>query len=41
MKEAFSQPVKLDLNEKSLPKQKTIQNFIIDAQGLGRLAGTG
>ena len=28
-----SQPVKLDLNKKSLPKQKTIQNFTIDAQG--------
>ena len=27
------QPVKLDLNKKSLPKQKTIQNFTIDAQG--------
>ena len=24
---------KLDWNKKSLPKQKTIQNFIIDAQG--------
>ena len=33
MKEALSQPVKVDLNEKSLPKQKTIQNFTIDAQG--------
>ena len=28
-----SQPAKLDLNKKSLPKQKTIQNFTIDAQG--------
>ena len=28
-----TQPVKLDLNKKSLPKQKTIQNFTIDAQG--------
>ena len=27
-----SQPVKLDLNKKSLPKQKTNQNFTIDAQ---------
>ena len=27
------QPAKLDLNKKSLPKQKTIQNFTIDAQG--------
>ena len=27
------QPVKLDLNKKSFPKQKTIQNFTIDAQG--------
>ena len=24
---------KVDLNKKSLPKQKTIQNFTIDAQG--------
>ena len=24
---------KLDLNKKSFPKQKTIQNFTIDAQG--------
>ena len=29
----LSQLVKLDLNKKSLPKQKTIQNFTIDAQG--------
>ena len=28
-----SQPAKLDLNKKSLPKHKTIQNFTIDAQG--------
>ena len=28
-----AQPVKLDLNKKSFPKQKTIQNFTIDAQG--------
>ena len=28
-----AQPVKIDLNKKSLPKQKTIQNFTIDAQG--------
>ena len=28
-----AQPVKLDLNKKSLPKQKNIQNFTIDAQG--------
>ena len=28
-----TQPAKLDLNKKSLPKQKTIQNFIIDVQG--------
>ena len=27
------QPAKLDLNKKSFPKQKTIQNFTIDAQG--------
>ena len=38
------QPAKLDLNKKSFPKQKTIQNFTIDAQGfrkMGRSAGTG
>ena len=28
----FSQPVKIDLNKKLLPKQKTIEIFIIDAQ---------
>ena len=28
-----TQPVKIDLNKKSLPKQKTIQNFTIGAQG--------
>ena len=28
-----SQPAKLDLNKKSLPKKKTIQNFTINAQG--------
>ena len=28
-----AQPTKIDLNKKSLPKQKTIQNFTIDAQG--------
>ena len=27
-----SQPTKIDLNKKSFPKQKTIQNFTIDAQ---------
>ena len=27
------QPATLDLNKKSFPKQKTIQNFTIDAQG--------
>ena len=26
-------PVKIDLNKKLLPKQKTVQIFIIDAQG--------
>ena len=26
-------PAKIDLNEKWLPKQKTIQNFNIDGQG--------
>ena len=28
----LSQPVKTDLNKKLLPKQKTIEIFIIDAQ---------
>ena len=28
-----TQPAKLDLNKNSFPKQKTIQNFTIDAQG--------
>ena len=30
---SHTQPVKIDLNKKSFPKQKTIQNFNIDAQG--------
>ena len=30
----YSQPAKIDLNKKSFPQQKTIQNFTIDAQGL-------
>ena len=29
----MAQPVKIDLNKKSFPEQKTIQNFNIDAQG--------
>ena len=29
----IAQPAKLDLNKKSFLKQKTIQNFTIDAQG--------
>ena len=29
----IKQPAKVDLNKKSFPKQKTIQNFTIDAQG--------
>ena len=29
----MSQPVKIDLNKESFPKQKTIQNFNIDAKG--------
>ena len=33
----YSQPVKIDLNKKSLPKQKTIQNFTIDAQGFRKI----
>ena len=28
-----TQPAKTDFNKKSLPTQKTIQNFTIDAQG--------
>ena len=28
------QPIKIDLNKKSFPKQNTIQNFNIDAQGI-------
>ena len=32
----FPQPAKVDLNKKSFPKQKTIQNFTIDAQGFRR-----
>ena len=31
--ESTTQPAKVDLNKKSFPKQKTIQNFTIDAQG--------
>ena len=31
-----SQSAKIYLNEKSLSKQKTIQNFTIDAQGFGK-----
>ena len=31
--EFVTQPAKLDLNKKSFPMQKTIQNFTIDAQG--------
>ena len=31
---ALSHPAKMDLNKKRIPKQKTIQNFNIDAQGL-------
>ena len=30
----LSQPAKIDLSKKWLPKQKTIQNFNFDAQGL-------
>ena len=29
----MSQPAKIDLNKKFFPKQKTLQNFTIDAQG--------
>ena len=28
-----TQPVKIDFRKKLLPKQKTIQNFNVDAQG--------
>ena len=30
---SMAHPAKIDLNKKWLPKQKTIQNFNIDAQG--------
>ena len=30
----LTQPVKIDLNIKLLPKQKTIEIFVIDAQAL-------
>ena len=30
---SVSHPVKIDLNKRLLPKQKTIQNFNINAQG--------
>ena len=30
---SLAQPVKLDLNKKSFPKQETIQKFTIGAQG--------
>ena len=33
MQRNATQPAKIDLNKKSFPKQKTIQNFTIDAQG--------
>ena len=32
----MTQPVKIDLNKKFFPKQKTVQIFIIDAQGFGK-----
>ena len=32
-KKSYSLPAKVGLNKKSFPKQKTIQNFTIDAQG--------
>ena len=35
----LTQPVKIDLNKKSLPKQKTIQNFNIDSQGSKKTKG--
>ena len=31
------QPAKVDLNKKSFPKKKTIQNFTIDAQGFRKI----
>ena len=31
--QCYTQPAKVDLNKKSFPKQKTTQNFTIDAQG--------
>ena len=33
MATSWSQPAKVDLNKKSFPKQKTIQNFTSDAHG--------
>ena len=33
----LSQHAKLDLDKKSFPKQKTIQNFTIDAQGFRKI----
>ena len=33
MDSSDAQPAKLDLNKKFFPKQNTIQNFTIDAQG--------
>ena len=32
-----SQPAKLDLDKETLPKQKTMQNFTIDAQGVRKM----
>ena len=32
--EPVTHPAKIDFNKEWLPKQKTIQNFDIDAQGL-------
>ena len=33
----MSHPAKIDLNKKWLPKQKTIHNFNIDAQGFRKI----
>ena len=32
-RDSEAQPAKLDLNRRSLPKQKTIQNVAVDAKG--------
>ena len=36
IRSSASHPAKIYLNKKWLPKQRTIQNFNIDVQGLGK-----